>query len=90
MVLRGTFIYTYIKKINMDNTKEYILCAAIKRLEPRQDTTMYYNNDICSIEIGYRHHDIIRRFQSQLHPPKGGRLSKEYYPLTRHVDKCSY
>lgn len=50
----------------MDNTKEYILCAAIKRLEPRQDSTMYYNNDICNIEIGYRHHDIIRRFQKEI------------------------
>ena len=47
----------------MPNSKyEYILCAAIKRIEPRQDTTMYHNNDICNIEIGYRHHDIIRRF----------------------------
>ena len=50
----------------MDNTKEYILCAAIKRIEPRNDSTMYYNNDICSIEIGYRHHDIIRRFQNEI------------------------
>lgn len=45
---------------------EYILCAAIKRITPRQDTTMYYNNDICNIEIGYRHHDIIRRFQGEI------------------------
>ena len=26
----------------------------------------------------------------QLHPPKGGCLSKGVYPLTWHVDKCSY
>lgn len=46
--------------------QEYILCAAIKRITPRQDTTMYYNNDICNIEIGYRHHDIIRRFHGDI------------------------
>ena len=50
----------------MGNKVEYILCAAIKRIEPRQDTTMYHNNDICNIEIGYRHHDIIRRFQGEI------------------------
>lgn len=51
----------------MPNNKfEYILCAAIKRIEPRQDTTMYHNNDICNIEIGYRHHDIIRRFHGEV------------------------
>ena len=50
----------------MDNKQEYILCAAIKRITPRQDTTMYHNNDICNIEIGYRHHDIIRRFQGEI------------------------
>ena len=41
--------------------KEYILCAAIRRLTPR-DCQPYYNNDICNIEIGYRHHDIYQRF----------------------------
>ena len=50
----------------MKDKYEYILCAAIKRIEPRQDTTMYHNNDICNIEIGYRHHDIIRRFQGEI------------------------
>ena len=49
-----------------NNKHEYILCAAIKRIEPRQDTTMYHNNDICNIEIGYRHHDIIRRFHDEV------------------------
>ena len=43
--------------------KEYILCAAIKRKTPR-DCKPYHEgaNDICDIEIGYRHHDIIQRF----------------------------
>ena len=50
----------------MKDKYEYILCAAIKRITPRQDTTMYHNNDICNIEIGYRHHDIIRRFQGEI------------------------
>lgn len=26
----------------------------------------------------------------QLHPPKGGCLSKGFHPLTWHVDLCSY
>ena len=47
----------------IDNTKEYILCAAIKRKEPRDCTPYWPNtNDICNIELGYRHHDIYQRF----------------------------
>lgn len=47
--------------------KEYILCAAIKRTTPRQGLQlMYYQNDIVNIEIGFRHHDIIRRFQGEI------------------------
>ena len=49
----------------MDNKKEYILCAAIKRLEPKT-CTPYYLNDICNIEIGYRHHDIFQRFPGEV------------------------
>lgn len=50
----------------MDNKKEYILCAAIKRVEAR-DCRPYYpgQNDICGIEIGYRHHDIYQRFNDR-------------------------
>lgn len=44
---------------------EYILCAAIKRLEPKK-CNPYYNNDICDIEIGYRHHDIFQRFKNEV------------------------
>lgn len=46
--------------------KEYILCSAIKRIETRSNNGMYHNNDICNIEIGYRHHDIIQRFQNEI------------------------
>lgn len=51
----------------IDNTKEYILCAAIKRKEA-VDASPYYEgqNDICNIEIGYRHHDILQRFKSEV------------------------
>ena len=47
----------------IDNSKEYIICAAVKRkftndCKPYHDGT----NDICNIEIGYRHHDIYQRF----------------------------
>lgn len=53
--------------INMiDNSKEYILCAAYKRVKPRKCKP--YNpgvNEICELEIGYRHHDILQRFHSK-------------------------
>lgn len=49
------------------NEKEYILCAAIKRIAPREcyhKGNPYWEgtNDILNIEIGYRHHDIFMRF----------------------------
>ena len=52
----------------IDNTKEYIICAAIRRVEPKTDIQPYYEgtNDICNIEIGYRHHDIYQRFGKQV------------------------
>lgn len=45
------------------SNKEYILCAAVKRKIPR-DCQPYHEgtNDICNVEIGYRHHDIMQRF----------------------------
>lgn len=48
----------------IDNSKEYILCAAIKRKKPRTEHICYYNDlkQIYSIEIGYRHPDIMYRF----------------------------
>jgi len=53
----------------MDNKKEYIICAAIKRKKRRNPQNSsgrapYWNgtNDILDIEIGYRHHDIFMRF----------------------------
>lgn len=49
----------------IDNTKEYILCAAIKRKEPKRPTTLYHN-DIHLIEIGMRHCDIRDRFPGEL------------------------
>jgi hypothetical protein len=49
----------------MDNKKEYIICAAIKRIESKE-CTPYHNNDICNIEIGYRHHDIFQRFPGEV------------------------
>lgn len=51
----------------MENKQEYILCAAIKRIE-RKNCKPYYDgkNDICDIEIGYRHHDIFQRFPGEV------------------------
>lgn len=56
---------------------ERILCAAIKRKEPRPvPCNPYYEgkNDILNIELGYRHHDIMIRFGKKLdkHPDSQG------------------
>lgn len=50
----------------MDNKQEFILCAAIKRINSRDCVKHYYNNDIYNIEIGYRHCDIFARFGSEI------------------------
>lgn len=51
----------------MENKKEYILCAAIKRIEPKNCMPYYEGtNDICNIEIGFRHHDIFQRFPGEV------------------------
>ena len=48
--------------------KEYILCAAIKRLKPVSVVAYNYKtltkdqDDIYAIEIGRRHNDIMARF----------------------------
>ena len=47
----------------MDNTKEYILCAAWKRKKP-YDVTV--DDDIYKIEIGHRHGDIYEKFGNDL------------------------
>ena len=48
----------------IDNSKEYILCAAIRRKFPNECKPYHEGtNDICNIEIGYRHHDIYQRFR---------------------------
>ena len=50
----------------IDNSKEYILCAAIRRRQPREGFPYWEGtNDIMDIEIGYRHHDIFHRFNNR-------------------------
>ena len=51
----------------MTDKQEYILCAAIKRIEPKSCIPYHEGtNDICDIEIGYRHHDILQRFYGEV------------------------
>lgn len=49
----------------MDNTKEYILCAAILRKESHDCHRAYWPiyHDIYDCEVGYRHVDIAHRFE---------------------------
>lgn len=68
----------------IDNTKEYILCAAIKRKEPRDCQPYHPNtNDICNIELGYRHHDIFHRFDGEMSECEQG----FYTSKGRYVDR---
>ena len=68
----------------IDNTKEYILCAAIKRKEPRDCQPYHPNtNDICNIELGYRHHDILHRFDGEMSECEQG----FYTSKGRYVDR---
>lgn len=56
----------------IDNSKEYILCAAVLRKEPKVVEGNPYrggHNEILNIEIGYRHHDIWVRFFDELKIP---------------------
>ena len=56
------------KIVHKNSKREYILCAAIKRLNPvkvknyNYQTINQHLDDIYSIEIGRRHNDIIARF----------------------------
>ena len=50
----------------MENKKEYIICAAVKRVKQRDCIKHYYNNDLYDIEIGYRHCDIFARFGDEI------------------------
>lgn len=53
---------------NMDNKKEYLLCAAIRRLKERDCHKIYHKEyrDIYNIEIGWRHADIFHRFEGEV------------------------
>lgn len=62
---------------------ERILCAAIKRVSPRECHNPYYNNDIMDIELGYRHCDIFIRFPGEMDGSQQG-----FYTSTgRFVDR---
>ena len=70
----------------MDNKVEYILCAAIRRLEPKTCSSYWEGtNDICKIEIGYRHHDIFQRFKSEV--SKSPKDQGFYTSSGRYVDR---
>lgn len=52
----------------IDNNKEYLLCAAIRRKAPRDCHKVYHKDfhDIYEIELGYRHPDILHRFRDEV------------------------
>lgn len=74
----------------MDNKKEYILCAAVRR-KTRRDAAWkglpYHEgtNDILDIELGYRHHDIYQRFEDELMQNNSGQGF--YTSMGRFVDR---
>lgn len=70
----------------MTDKQEYILCAAIKRIEPKKCNPYYDEmNDICDIEIGYRHHDILQRFYGEV--SKNPKDQGFYTSAGRFVDR---
>ena len=56
------------KSLKMDNKKEYLLCAAIRRLTEKDCVKIYYEKqwDIYKIELGLRHADILHRFHGEV------------------------
>lgn len=48
----------------IDNTKEYLICSAIKRIKTRDCHQTYWPgmSDIFDIEIGLSHPEILHRF----------------------------
>jgi hypothetical protein len=70
----------------MTDKQEYILCAAIKRIEPKSCIPYHEGtNDICNIEIGYRHHDILQRFVGEV--SKNSKDQGFYTSMGRFVDR---
>ncbi len=56
----------YMENINdTSNDKEYLLCAAIKRLKPSTCHRGYKEefHDIYDVELGWRHPDILHKFE---------------------------
>ena len=45
---------------------EFILCAAIRRIKPRECVRQYHVSDIYDVELGYRHPDILVRFEGEV------------------------
>jgi hypothetical protein len=71
---------------------EWILCSAIKRKQPRECTPYYEGtNDICAVELGYRHHDIFHRFENEMDEPEQGfYTSKGRYVNRAEAAKIAY
>lgn len=73
--------------------KEYILCSAIVRLKPRKCHNDYYVNDILFIEIGYRHCDILHRFEGEVsknNKDQGFYTSKGRYVTRQEAYKIAF
>ena len=57
-----------LDRYNKLSKQEYLLCAAIRRVEPRDCPKVYWEqfHDIYKIEIGWRHPDILHRFGKEV------------------------
>ena len=57
-----------LKRLKKGNSKEYLLCAAIRRVEERDCPKVYWEqfHDIYKIELGWRHPDIMHRFGKEV------------------------
>ena len=58
----------YNNVMNKNDNPERILCAAVKRKSSHDCKPYDTSNDICNVELGFRHHDIWMRFPNELSP----------------------
>lgn len=60
----------------IDTKKEYIICSACKRKQEKieKEKRVYWEHlqDIYSIELGWRHGDIISKFKEEVNPNNQG------------------
>lgn len=63
-----TAMISVLEFLKKEEKQEYLLCSAIKRVEPVNCIRVYHEpyHDIYKYELGWRHPDIIHKFGSKV------------------------